>query len=204
MKLLRSPLVLAVSGVSLVCVLVSCGGSAPDTPEARGERSTQAVTGQTPDVDRAGSASVGVPQSLDIEAIGVTAPIIGVGTGDDGSQEVPASVHEVGWWEPGAEPGAAGNGVLVGHAYSRGQGVFDDLADLALGDVLTVTGSRGVADFVVERTRMVPVEEFAEVSDEIYVTTGEPRLVVMTCGDYDGDDYQATVIVSARLLASGP
>ena len=186
------------------CVLVACGSTATDPSESSdpGSRPPVATASQTAEPVPAAAVSVGVPRSLDIEAIGVAAPILAVGINADGSQEVPTSVHEVGWWESGAEPAAAGNGVLVGHTYSRGDGVFDDLGDLREGDTITVTGSARTADFVVEKTAVVPVEDFADVADDIYQTTGEPRLVVMTCGDYDGDSYRATVIVYARLFES--
>jgi LPXTG-site transpeptidase (sortase) family protein len=119
----------------------------------------------------------------------------------DGSQEVPTSVEDVGWWKHGSPPAGAGSAVLVGHAYSRGDGVFDDLERLQAGDTIMVSGTTGTADFVVEQTTTVPVQQFEDVADDIYRTAGQPQLIVMTCGDFDGSDYQSTVIVRARLAA---
>lgn len=197
---------LSLGGAVLSCVLVGCGGSA--TPASPGQESSPPVAATSSpeliaeDSATVPSASVGAPESLVIAKIDVRAPVFALGLTAEGAQEVPSSVLDVGWWKHGSEPAEAGNAVLVGHANSRGDGVFDDLHTLQAGDLITVAGSVGEADFVVERTATVPVQDFEKFANDIYRTEGKPRLVVMTCGDFDGSDYQSTVIVWAGLTTA--
>ncbi|MDT0200487.1 class F sortase [Nocardioides sp. AE5] len=200
MKSFSTRLALVCAGAGSILTLVGCGGAAPDTASATPSESSAVSSSPDAGFGSPTRSPAGTPRGLEIEAIGVDAPIIEVGTEADGSQEVPTSVHEVGWWAPGTEPGASGTGVLVGHTYSLGEGVFDDLDALRVGDTIRVVASDGVAEFAVERVKSVPVEEFGAMAADIYRIAGEPRLVLMTCGDFDGSDYRATVIVYARLV----
>lgn len=189
-------------GALLSFALVACGTSTSDNPSADPTpvAANKTPGSTTPDREPSATVSTGVPKSLDIDSIGVSAPIIPVGLNADGSQEVPKSVDDIGWWKNGSEPAEAGNAVFVGHTFSRGDGVFDNLDELRKGETITVKGSTGTADFVVENTKTVPVQEFGDIADEIYRTSGESELVLMTCGDFDGKDYGSTVIVQSHLV----
>ena len=70
------------------------------------------------------------PTALQIEAIGVTAPVIPLGVvADTGQMEVPDNVDEVGWYRFGPSPGQPGSSVLAAHVdlYREGPGVFYNL-----------------------------------------------------------------------------
>jgi hypothetical protein len=57
----------------------------------------------------------------------------------------PRRLREVGWFEPGVAPGAAGSAVLAGHVDSRSQGagVFLELRRLDVGDAVTLAHAEG-------------------------------------------------------------
>lgn len=141
--------------------------------------------------------AVGEPTRLQIEALDVDAPVQPVGTTPENAQEVPAALDETGWWRDGAVPGAPGNAVIVGHTASADDGVFDPLVDIEQGDEVLVTGAEGTAAFTVERVDVVPVADFADVAADVYRSDGASGLVLMTCGDWNGNEFETTVIVHA-------
>ncbi len=141
--------------------------------------------------------SIGVPERLEIESVGVDARVVPVGTTPENAQEVPESLEETGWWRDGSEPGAPGNAVVVGHTASEDEGVFDPLVDVEKDDEVFVTGPDGTAAFTVTRTEVVPVADFADVAAEVYRAEGDSGLVLMTCGDWNGKEFETTVIVHA-------
>jgi LPXTG-site transpeptidase (sortase) family protein len=140
-----------------------------------------------------------VPTRVDIPSIGVDAPVVGLGTGADGAQEVPEALDVTGWWRDGARVGGPGSTAIVGHTSSSGGGVLDRLDDLEQGAEITVAG-RGAADrarYVVRTVRTLPVEDFRRIAAGVYATRGPSRLVVMTCGDFDGEEFRSTVVAIA-------
>lgn len=145
---------------------------------------------------------IGAPKSVIVGNLDIDAPIIPLGFADDGSQAVPKTLHETGWWKHGSRPGQTGNGVIVGHATSRGKGVFNGLDTLKSGDQIVVKGESGQATFTVTRTAKKPKADFAEVADDIYRTSGGPGLVLMTCGEWNGEVHEDIIFVYANLLAT--
>jgi sortase family protein len=130
------------------------------------------------------AASLGfIPDELSIARLGVTAPATSVIVGSDGSLGVPDDPHTVGWWAGGARPGTSrGTAVFDGHVDSAtaGAGALFELRRIAVADVVTVSGPAGRATY-----RITGVREYdkgALPSSALFVTTGAPRLVLITCG----------------------
>ncbi|GAA2072990.1 hypothetical protein GCM10009821_08980 [Aeromicrobium halocynthiae] len=146
-----------------------------------------------------GPTTTGTPERLVIDGLDVDAPVEPVGITSGGGQEVPHFIDTVGWWRDGAVPGAPGNAVVVGHTASAADGVFDRLGELAPGDEVRVTGPDGTVVFVVERTRTLTPEEFRRTAPELYRTDGPSGLVLRTCGDWNGREFETTVVVTAAL-----
>lgn len=111
---------------------------------------------------------------------------------------MPAALDETGWWRDGAVPGADGNAVIVGHTASSDDGVFDRLVDIGTGDEILVTGENGTAAFFVTETDVVPLADFGSVAPDVYRSEGPSGLVLMTCGDWNGREFETTVIVYAE------
>jgi LPXTG-site transpeptidase (sortase) family protein len=143
---------------------------------------------------------IGEPTRLVIDEIGVDAKVLPVGTTAKGAQEVPASLHETGWWKDGQQPGQPGNAVIVGHTASKDDGVFDELSDLGKGDRFTLAGKDGKLTYRVTSEKEIKVADFAAESDRIYRETGPSGLVLMTCGDWNGTRFETTVITYAKAV----
>ncbi len=199
---------------------------ASDSLELRAGTSAQTTLPETttPEVTNTGSATTTVPTlewsslsidndmvvdelaptALQIEAIGVTAPVIPLGVvADTGQMEVPDNVDEVGWYRFGPSPGQPGSSVLAAHVdlYGEGPGVFYNLDRLLPGDSINVLFEGGeTTTFVVTSSERVPKGGLAVES--IFAQDGEPVLTLITCGgafNYSSRTYDDNVVVTAQL-----
>jgi len=143
------------------------------------------------------------PTAIEIEAIGVTAPVVALGVvSETGQMEVPDSVDDVGWYEFGPSPGQPGSSVLAAHVdiYGEGPGVFFNLDQLVPGDRIEVLFDEGATStFVVTSTERVAKAGLAV--DSIFAPAGEPVLRLVTCGggfDRSSRTYNDNVIVTAE------
>lgn len=187
--------IVAVTAVVVVLSLVLPRGDAETSP-------VQASASPTPSSSATpspiASPKPGDPSRLRIPAIEVDAPVMAVGTTKDNAQQVPTSLDVTGWWRDGARPGEPGNAVVVGHTASADAGVFDPLVDVEEGDDIVVDSEGEEYAFTVTKIATVPVENFGDVAGEVYRKTGRSGLVLMTCGDWNGKDFETTVIVTAE------
>ena len=126
------------------------------------------------------------PRRIVIPTLQAQAPIVKVGTGPDGQLDVPINPHVVGWWSPGAEPGAAkGTAIFAGHINFAGvTGTLADIGTLRPGDTVDVYGTH-----VGKRTKVA----FRVTGVRTYHKTHLPyrrifdqqsigRLAIVTCG----------------------
>jgi sortase (surface protein transpeptidase) len=110
----------------------------------------------------------------------------------------PADPASVGWWAQGARPGAAhGTALLTGHTVHSGGGALDDLDRVAEGDPVVVETSRGRLDYVVARVAVLATDELARSAGRLFRQWGPGRLVVVTCEDWDGEQYRSNAVVVA-------
>ncbi|MGB5755995.1 MAG: class F sortase, partial [Acidimicrobiales bacterium] len=157
-------------------------------------------------------ASTGLPQpdpegpqpiGLTIESLGINvATVIDVGVEDNGDMEVPAA-DEVGWYRYGPAPGQEGSSVLAAHiAYDGVDGVFVNLDDLALGSIIAVEYDDGsIAEFEAVATEQYNKQQLPK--DSIFARTGEPQLVLITCGgefNRQVRSYDDNIVVYANPL----
>jgi sortase (surface protein transpeptidase) len=151
----------------------------------------------------------GIPTLLTIPALGIKAAVVVTGTDPDGVPETPPfdRPDEVGWYGRTASPGSDGASVIWGHLDTPKQtAVFLYLKDLRPGAQIRVARDDGTeATFAVSRVATYPDEAFP--SDVVYDDPGYPALRLITCGgafDRKNRAYLSTVVVFARLTASGP
>jgi Sortase domain len=147
------------------------------------------------------------PTRIEIPAIGVRAPVRGVGLADDGSVAVPplARHWETGWFERGPTPGQFGPALIVGHADTRsGPSVFYAVPTLRPGArIEVVRRDRQVAVFKVNS-----VEHFDKGRlplDRVYGDYRRPSLRLITCGGRwlgEGIGYADNIVVFASLVAT--
>jgi len=140
------------------------------------------------------------PVRLVIGGIAVNAPVQGVGTTPDGLMEVPKSYGIVGWYNKGVMPGQKGPAVLAGHYTGGYGGVFDKLADLKDGDLITVTNGKGES-FTYKVTKKVEYEKDKVPMADLFKTGNESRLEIITCsGKWQAQNYDKRLVVTAEIV----
>jgi len=138
------------------------------------------------------------PQVLVVPALGVQARVTPIRT-EDGALTPPSDPQQVGWWSGGARPGAAaGAAVVTGHTVHTGGGAFDDLDSLAPGDRVLVRSATDDLAYRVASAEVLSRDELARRSADLFGGTGPPRLVLVTCEDWDGTAYRSNVVVTAE------
>ncbi|AXK37190.1 class F sortase [Streptomyces armeniacus] len=174
--------------------------SAPPSAKASGKPSGRSPGRTAPALRRS------VPVSLEIPAIGVDTPVMGLGLAADGTVQVPpVTEHDrAGWYRHSPTPGQVGPSVILGHVSvgSYGDGVFHRLVRLRRGDRVTARLENGTAAvFSVSGVRTVPQAEFP--TEDVYGNVGRPELRLITCGGpRTGDGYRDSVIAFAALSSA--
>ena len=142
------------------------------------------------------------PTRLVVPALGVRAPITPVEVSPSGVLDPPEDVDVVGWWKRSMRPGASrGQTVLTGHTVNTGGGVLDDLGDLRPGQVVRVVTPRGAMVYRTTRVVTLSKAELAERSQSLFgQERNRTRLVLITCTDWNGSDFESNVVAFARPL----
>ncbi|MFD1032296.1 class F sortase [Metaplanococcus flavidus] len=143
-----------------------------------------------------------VPEKISIPAIGVEATTLHLGVKENGEMDVPETIEDVSWFEPGYKPGDNGRAVIAGHVDGlEGPAVFWDLAELEAGDEIIVAGAGEKLVFRVYAMESVDLE-LADIQS-IFGYRSSPELVLITCsGDYDHNrgTREKRLIVYAELI----
>ncbi|MET8566906.1 class F sortase [Streptomyces sp. NPDC004783] len=177
------------------------GAKAPPQPSA-----AQARTAQTGRGAAAPALPPSPPDRVRIPAIGVDAPMTGLGLTETGSLDVPPAEDEnlAGWYEAGTTPGERGTAIVAGHVdNARGPAVFYRLGALKKGAVIEVDRrDGGVAVFTVDAVEVYAANDFPDA--KVYGAADRPELRVITCGGgYSrSTGYQGNVVVFAHLTGS--
>lgn len=115
-----------------------------ETTEETGEEEAASTTPAEPvEIIRDDREGI-VPTRIEIPAIDVDAETLHLGLLDNGEMEVPDTLHQTGWYEPGYNAGEPGNSVIAGHVDDTvDPGVFSRLHELEEGDDIIVHGEEG-------------------------------------------------------------
>jgi LPXTG-site transpeptidase (sortase) family protein len=144
-------------------------------------------------------AAIGAPDRLVVPSVGIDAPVTSIETSADGVLTPPADVDTAGWWQRSAEPGARRGQVLVtGHTVHDGDGSMDAMGGVTAGDRVRL---RSGGQMALYRATDVAVYSRAEVAEQARRLFGQDRghgrLVLVTCTDWNGEDYESNIIVFA-------
>ncbi|MGW2224019.1 class F sortase [Streptomyces formicae] len=145
------------------------------------------------------------PDRVRIPAIGVDAPLMGLGLTPQGSLDVPPPEREnlAGWYEAGTTPGERGTAIVAGHVDNKeGPSVFYELGALRKGRTIEVERRDGsVAVFTVDANEVYDAADFPD--EKVYGAAHRPELRVITCGGTYSKKtgYQGNVVVFAHLTA---
>ncbi|MZG14834.1 class F sortase, partial [Streptomyces sp. SID5914] len=146
------------------------------------------------------------PDRVRIPAIGVDAPLTGLGLTGAGSLDVPPAEKKnlAGWYEAGTTPGETGTAIVAGHVdNAEGPAVFYRLGALEKGAEIEIDRrDGGVAVFTVDAVEVYAADAFPD--EKVYGAADRPELRVITCGGpYSrSTGYQGNVVVFAHLTGS--
>ncbi|MFE3991292.1 class F sortase [Streptomyces goshikiensis] len=150
------------------------------------------------------------PARIDVPSIGIQAPVVSRGLDKDGAIDPPPYDRPgtVGWWGGGAQPGAAGTALLVGHVDTASKpAVFYGLSSAKPGDSVRVVRADGtIAEFTVEDVQVYERAGFDPHKAYGPRVPGRAELRLVTCGgtyDKAAKQYSANVVVSAYLTGEG-
>ncbi|MET9022772.1 class F sortase [Actinopolymorpha sp. NPDC004070] len=148
------------------------------------------------------------PVRVDIGAIDVAAPLIGVGNAPDGTIGIPPEnkPYLAAWYKYSAAPGEPGRTVIVGHLDSRFSSqytaVFYRLGALKRGQKLTVRRADGVVvEYVVDGASLQSKANFP--AGQIYGKSRRSELRLITCGGTYSKKtgWSGNVIVYAHMVS---
>ena len=149
--------------------------------------------------------SVAPPVTLDIPAVGLSAPIVPVGLDDYGQIAVPFP-NVAGWYRLGPAPGAVGPAVIVGHVDTyNGPAVFYRLTALQVGDEVDIVRADGTQSrFVI--TGVTVVEKTIFPTSAVFAPTPTPTLRLITCtGQFDSSTHHyLDSLIAWGVPAAGP
>ncbi len=189
----RRTLIAAILGLVVVVALavwgfVSCGSDNDSQAGSAAETSVPAVDdsgAQEHEMEAAPGEHDGV-QSMSMTAGGQTAPVDLVQLTDQGALLPPQDISKLGWYSASAVPGDegdVGSSVITGHVNFAGQG--DGFArrfvDMKVGEEFTVNVNGEDRQFRVTEAP-VHVTKGADWPEVVNNTTGENKLVLITCG----------------------
>jgi len=145
--------------------------------------------------------------AVHIPKLGINQPLVGLHIQADQSLSVPTQFSDIGWWDAGPRPGAAGAVVVAGHVTSRaGPAIFARLKDLSTGDqVMVDRADKTTALFQVVDKRSYSRSTFPD--EVVYRTTGKSSLHLVTCdGTFNASlgQYPDNLVVFADLVSTGP
>lgn len=148
------------------------------------------------------------PRYLTIERIGVyNARMIPVGVGAYGELDTPNNIFDVGWYESSGMPGQGKTMLVDGHnGGPHVHGVFKDLPDLEIGDIIMVERGDGLKyRYTIVENSEVPIDKA-----DAYMSTalrspeaGREAITLITCsGEWSQvqGTYMARQFVRAVLV----
>jgi LPXTG-site transpeptidase (sortase) family protein len=144
------------------------------------------------------------PVKIDIDSLGIHAPIVGVGLDQGYQVAIPPfdKPKETAWYQNSAVPGETGSAMITGHVDTNaGPAVFKNLSRIKPGDTLKVTLSNGAqVGFQVSETATYPKADFP--AERVYGQSSFPALNLVTCaGAYDraAGTYQDNFVAYSKM-----
>lgn len=152
-------------------------------------------------VSKYAAATPADPVRLRLPALGVTAPVVPIGLEGE-VLDPPRDFEDVGWWTGSARPGQlSGQTVITGHTVHTGGASMNRLGELSAGQTVDVITHQGTVRYRVTATEVLGRDEVAARAVELFgQDTGDGRLVLVSCADWNGSYYESNIIVFAELL----
>lgn len=154
----------------------------------------QSVEGARPEL---ANPEPGSPRLVRVPRLGISARVVPI-VASNRTLVPPSDPDQVGWWADGARPGeAGGSAVLTGHTVHTGGGAFDDLENMRRGDNVVVRTDHDTLRYAVRRVRIYNKGSLARHASDLFSQKVSPRLVMVTCEDWNGERFVSNVVVTA-------
>lgn len=143
-----------------------------------------------------------VPTRVRIASLGVDAPVVPIEQ-SEGVLTPPSDANRVGWWRKGALVRSARGAVVVfGHTVDSLSGAFGALGELTRGARIKVYAGGRATGYRVSTVTELSKAELDLKSERLFAKSGAPRLVLVTCTDWDdaSQTYLSNTVVVARPL----
>jgi LPXTG-site transpeptidase (sortase) family protein len=166
----------------------------PSTPANKPTSTSSAL----PEASGTHRPPVGGPQRIVVPRLKVSARVLGI-RAKGGTLIPPSNPRLVGWWSDGARPGAEkGSAIITGHTVHTGGGAFDDLGRLRPGDAVNVATGKKTLRYAVVSVTTYRKRALAKQAARLFDQSVPGRLVLVTCEDWNGTDYESNAVVVAR------
>jgi LPXTG-site transpeptidase (sortase) family protein len=140
----------------------------------------------------------GAPRSIHLDRLGVSSRIQPIHVAGN-TLTPPSDPAVLGWWADGARPGDPRGSVLVtGHTVSTGGAALDRLEALRPGDAVSVRTRRDTLEYAVRRVAVIDKGLVAQRAERLFSQEVPGRLVLITCGDWDGTRHRSNVVVTSQ------
>ncbi len=149
--------------------------------------------------------SPGVPETITIPKIHVSAKVESVGMDSLGRMAVPTNATDTAWYSPGFKPGMNGSAVIDGHLdqVTGAPAVFWNLKLLTMGDTISVTEDNGKKyTFAVSEIKRYPYNTFP--IKHVFAASDVPMLNLITCNgtwDKTSKNYSDRLVVYSKLVS---
>jgi len=155
----------------------------------------------------AGGAAVppGAPLVLRMPAAHTSAKVVPIRL-EGATLDPPRNYTEVGWWRGSAKPGAAhGQTVITGHTVHTGGGSMNRLDRLTPSQEVDGVTRKGTFQYQVDTVDVLSRDQIARRATRLFGQDhGGGRLVLVTCTDWNGDDYESNIVVVAHRYGALP
>ncbi|GAB7006677.1 hypothetical protein JCM18899A_41500 [Nocardioides sp. AN3] len=201
--LVAAVLVAAVLGAALVAGRARLGSSNDGAGTHPLLRTPTASPSASPPAAVRAPWTPGAPRRLRLPTLGVTAPVVPV-RAPGRTLVPPPDSQTLGWWADGARPGQPRGRVLIaGHTvHGSATGALEHIGDLEIGDPVVVATETGRLRYAVVRVLRFDKGMVARQAASLFAQDGAPRLVLITCADWDGTRFLSNTIVVAHPSAS--
>jgi sortase (surface protein transpeptidase) len=207
--ILTAGVVMLIAGALVVLRALTSGAA---LPPASAQQIPKTVGTAVPFAPNASSVAPplarSTPMTIEIPAIGVSAPVMRLGRASDGTLQVPPlDDHNLaGWYDRSVTPGQQGSSIILGHVDNyTGPSVFFSIKTLRSGDKIDIVRADGrTAVFAVDGVQKVAKALFP--ANSIYGNVPYPGLRLITCGgpfDAARGQYLDSIVVYAHLTRAG-
>jgi LPXTG-site transpeptidase (sortase) family protein len=143
----------------------------------------------------------GAPHVLRIPSTQAEAYVVPIDVRND-VLNPPEDFRTVGWWSGSAIPGTSmGQTVITGHTVHSGGGVMDLVPNLKPNDEVDIVTAKGTVRYSVLYSRVFSRAEVARRAATMFGQDfGAGQLVLVTCTDFNGVDYEENIVVFATPI----